>query len=305
MKMKIDKKSKIYLIVIAVVAIILITGSIFVATNRKQVIEMQKADITFVNPGDLKELQNDYYGILVLGSDHGATRTNGGNHTDSVTYLAVNKKTKKIYALPIYRDVIIDVICTGEQKNINHVYRDNGADCLKQSVENLLGIQVDYQVFIMSDSFVNLFNTIGPLTITPEASYCSKFGNDDQEHCFTQGVTQEMTGNQLLAYTRFRGNTSGEMRANRHVQVLNAAYALCQNNKVQCGAAVLSELQSNKLQTDLPFEEVLDLQLPLEIENIGVVKGSNFEDANGWHQRMDETDKNEKVRKIQEEIFVN
>lgn len=294
------------IILIAIMCVLLIFASVLVymGLNGKASFDTRKP-VEIINPAEVQNLTEDYYGILVLGSDQGATRTNGGNHTDSVTYLAINKKTQKAYALPIYRDTIVSVVCDGTSKNVNQVYRDNGPECMRESVAALLGVPIDYYAYITSNGFVDILNGIGPITVTPEASYCSKYGNDDQEYCFTEGSTKEMTGNELLAYARFRGNTSGEARANRHVQLLNKFFEKCLGDTKLCGAKVLTGYLSNDIQTDLPFEEVLQLTAPIYLENLGVISGSNFEDASGWHQRMNEDDKQAKIARIQQEIFVS
>lgn len=295
------------IILIALAALLVVSGiataviwSLPQQTNTENATKKvdQRPDI------QMKELTKDYYGVLVLGSDEGATKTNGGNHTDSVTYIAINKKTGKAYALPIYRDAYVKVACSDNSVNINQIYRDYGADCLKQSVADLLGLQVDYKIYITSNGYVDILNTLGPLEITPEASYCSKYGNDENEYCFVEGQTKMLNGNELLAYARFRGNTSGEARANRHVQILNQIYSVCFDKKQDCATAVLRLMATKDIQTDLPFNEVLEIQQQVFLESLGVIAGSNFQDDAGWHQRVNESDLATKRDKIKTEIFV-
>jgi len=297
-------KNKIVVLGLLAIILILATGiGIFAFMQQKTIIYNKDLIETLTVP-EAKKISGDYFGVLVLGSDQGATKTNGGNHTDSITYVAMNRKTKKAYALPIYRDAFIYNKCTNTSVNINHIYRDSGAECLTTSVSDFLGVPVDYYIYITSNGFVDLFNTIGPLTITAEASYCSKYGNDENEYCFTDGQTQELNGNQLLAYARYRGNTSGERRAMRHIQILNKAYEKCVGNKLICLSAVSQALDSDNIQTDLPYESVIDLGHITQLEMLSTIAGSNFQDDTGWHQGVNENDLHEKVDKIKNEIFI-
>jgi len=248
-------------------------------------------------------LTKDAYGILVLGSDKGATRTNGGDHTDSMTYIAINKQKKQVYALPIYRDSLLHNQCTNEDININHIYRDSGAACLTQSLASRLGVPVDYHVYITSNGFVDVMQAIGPLDITAEASYCSPFGNDEQTYCFVEGENEQLTGNALLAYTRYRGKTSGEKRAMRHVQVLNKAFVRCMNEPLLCAEVVAQGIVKQDIQTDVPYEEALTLGFVTDFTLLATITGTNFEDEHGWHHKIDEDDLREKVEKIKAEIF--
>jgi Transcriptional regulator len=299
-----DKKQKIILSIAVSCTLIvsIIIAAIFWSTQN--IVLLQKTvgdfDITY-NP----TLSKDYYGILVLGSDQGATRTNGGNHTDSMTYVAINKRLNKAYALPIYRDTFVYDVCNDVNRNANQFYRDVGVECLKNSLSEMLDLPIDYYMYITSNGFVDVLNDLAPLMVTAEATYCSdRFGNNDINYCFDNGVTYEMDGNELLAYTRYRGNTSGESRANRHIQVLDEIYTQCLNKADICLRTVYERINSGDIQTDIVYEEIIDLKMPTHLENLGIIAGSNFQDESGWHQRHNQDDLNEKANRIKNEIFI-
>jgi len=268
---------------------------IWLLRGEEEIVEQQVESVAL--------LTKEAYGILVLGSDKGATKTNGGDHTDSITYVAINKQTNKAYALPIYRDSLLHNQCTNEDININHVYRDSGSSCLVQSVTTMLRLPVDYHIYITSNGFVDVMNAIGPLEISAEASYCSAFGNDEHEYCFAEGESKALSGNALLAYSRYRGTTSGEKRAMRHVQVLNKAFAECIASPLICGGAIAQGVLRQDIQTDLPYEEALSLGFVSDLTLLSTITGTNFEDTTGWHHKIDEDDLHEKVEKIRTEIF--
>ncbi|GBU10604.1 transcriptional regulator LytR [Erysipelotrichaceae bacterium] len=293
--------------IIAIIAISLLVGTIaltvVVSSRTKDGIALNQKAENIRSEFSLGKLKGDYFGVLVLGSDEGATRTNGGDHTDSMTYIAINKKTNKALALPIYRDVLMAVSCADTAVNANQIYRDYGSKCLADSIEDMIDLPVDYQVYITSNGYVDILNAIGPIEVIPEATYESKFGNDDITYKFVEGQKQELTGNALLAYARFRGATSGESRANRHVQLLNGIFKNCTEKKAICGKKVIELMLTKDIESSIPFEELLEMKDLATIENLGVIAGTNFEDETGWHQRMNRADLEVKAQKIREEIF--
>lgn len=300
-KLSTNQKRIVYGILSAIVLLASLLTFIYL-TNIVPTIN-KTADTNIVMPQEA--LKDDYYGVLVLGSDEGATRTNGGNHTDSIMYVAINIKTQKAYALPIYRDAFIENTCTNAAVNINHIYRDHGVDCLSQSMEKQFNIPINYYIYITSNGFVDLFNAIGPINIVPEETFVSNYGNDDQEYSFVAGQEQALNGNQLLAYARFRGNKSGEVRANRHVQILNQAYKACLQKSAVCIQNVSAQMLSQNIQTNFPYTAAIQLSVITDITLLPVIQGTNFEDETGWHQRINMDDAEDKFNIIKQEIFIN
>ena len=71
-----------------------------------------------------------------------------------------------------------------------------------------------------------------------------------------------------------------------------------------CLSAVSQALDSDNIQTDLPYESVIDLGHITQLEMLSTIAGSNFQDDTGWHQGVNENDLHEKVDKIKNEIFI-
>lgn len=241
--------------------------------------------------------EHAYYSFLFLGSDKGAQNTNGGNHTDSVTYVAYSPSLNKAYTLPIYRDVIVALVCGGK-KNINHVYRDDGADCLMQSVEKLLDLPVDYYVYTTSDAFVRVTDQIGGVFVKSNETFCSTYGNDDNTYCVDAGQAYTMNGNMLLAYARDRNHGSGVPRANRHQTILSGFVKSCLNSMRACQDAVQNEMALTNIAHNLPVHTLMQLQLTalmpsstFELITMDVLRGTNYADAQGvWHMKPDQDD---------------
>lgn len=243
------------------------------------------------------EKKSEYYSFLFLGSDKGAQNTNGGNHTDSVTFVAYSPEKKKVVTMPIYRDALLPLTCGGE-KNINHVYRDHGADCLIKSVEKLLTIPVNYYIYTTADAFVSVADSLGGVPITARESLCSPYSNDGKTYCVEAGREYTMSGNMLLAYARDRNHGSGVPRANRHQDILQSMVKRCTGDFASCAKVTTVEMSKGNIAHNIPVTTLIELQKSPIFPNEGftmmpldAIKGANFADAAGsWHMKLDEAD---------------
>lgn len=238
-----------------------------------------------------------YYGVLFLGSDKGAQNTNGGDNTDSITYVAYSPEKKQVFTIPIYRDTLLTLTCGGE-KNINNVYREHGATCLIQSVEKLLSMPVDYYIYTTADAFVSITDSVGGIDITAQDTFCSPYSNNGRTYCIEAGKSYTMDGNMLLAYARDRNHGSGVPRANRHQAILSAMTKKCIERFSACTAGVAKEMVKGNIVHNFPIHSITEIQQtillpkePLNVTSLDTIKGENYKDGSGiWHMKIDPAD---------------
>ncbi|TLG72718.1 LytR family transcriptional regulator [Culicoidibacter larvae] len=247
-------------------------------------------------------------GILILGLDDNNNSHADINsaYTDSITYVGANFKDKKAYALPIYRDAYIPVTCTGGQENINRIYMQNGIDCLAESTSAFLGLPVDYYALITMDGLIDIVNALGGVDIVPTGTFCSDYGKDDQNYCFTAGEEMRMSGPQALAYIRYRGASNGENRANRQLELIMALKNECMDNVAKCYVRAVPSL-SGAVKTNIPLTEIFNIadifSDKFDMERLDVIQGQNALTEGGWREFVDEADRAEKTNIIRNEIF--
>lgn len=301
------KKLQIGLSIVLVIAIVIALMYTFVLPKNKNTSTPNDAAVS--TPTEVKEPEikkEVYYGFLFLGSDKGAENTNGGNHTDSITYVAYSPEKNQVFTMPIYRDVLLSLTCGGEL-NINHVYRDKGAECLMKSVEQMLTMPVDYYVYTTADGFVSMTDSIGGVDVMSQETFCSPFSNDGKTYCVEAGKSYTMSGNMLLAYARDRNHGSGVPRANRHQAILAALSKKCVDQFTACATGATKEMIKGNVAHNLPIASILDLQktilLPkneLKVTRLDAIKGENYADSSGeWHMKVDSADIQAKKTTIQ------
>jgi len=177
--------------------------------------------------------------ILLLGLDSSsATARSGDRHSDSIMIVRTDPSHHRLAYLSIPRDLYISVPTLGSAK-INAAYQAGGPALAIRTVETFTGIAIDHVVIVNFDSFKQLIDAEGGVTIdVPKPILSNRFDcpYPTQARClawkgwsFRAGV-QQMNGERALIYSRIRENQldPGETdltRSARQQQVAQAAAA--------------------------------------------------------------------------------
>ena len=191
--------------------------------------------------------------ILLLGTDSStAAGRSGDRHSDSIMLVRTDPSHHRLAYLSIPRDLLVNVPGVGNAK-INAAYQTGGPALAIKTVHDFTGVAVDHAVIVDFNSFKDLIDAEGGITINvPEAILSNRFDcpYPTQARCqewkgwhFRRG-TQHMTGEQALIYSRIRENqlNPGDndlTRAARQQAVTQAATA---------------KLTSTSTLLDLPFD---------------------------------------------------
>ena len=145
--------------------------------------------------------------ILVLGTD---SRTSAGDpsqweagaqRTDAIMIMQISGDNKDVSVMSIPRDSWVSIPGHGEGK-INAAYSYGGPSLTIQTVENLTGIRISHFVIADFESFQNLTDELGGVTINlkePQTLAGTEF----------PAGAQVLNGKQALVYTRERKSLPG------------------------------------------------------------------------------------------------
>lgn len=165
------------------------------------------------------------YSVLVVGIDTSQTRDDwkGEAYADAIIYATIEPWNQQIRILPINRDLSTTITCTQTTANINHAYNEGGMSCLRQTVEESLGLPVDYYVETNFNGFVEVIDALGGVSVTAEKSFCEQNAQDESNAiCFDADQNYQMSGQEALAYARHRKSDNLAGRQRRQEQVLQA-----------------------------------------------------------------------------------
>jgi LCP family protein required for cell wall assembly len=153
--------------------------------------------------------------ILLLGLDTSATSTSadrsGPPKSDTMILVTIDPLSQTIGALSIRRDLLVNIPEGVGEKKINMAYSygeglnlpGGGPGLSVETVEQFLGININYYAQVDFDSFVKFIDDIGGITVTIDHPMTADWNNSGQPFTIDPG-TYTLPGNYALAYARCR-----------------------------------------------------------------------------------------------------
>nr|WP_027870343.1 LCP family protein [[Eubacterium] cellulosolvens] len=218
----------------------------------------------------------DILNLLLIGEDR-RKGEEGRARSDSMILCSIDLKNAKITLTSLMRDMYVDIPGYGADK-LNAAYMEGGHELLDSTITRNLGIQIDGNVIVDFNGFLEGLATVGNIPITlnkEEADYLNTYpglgSDDDEAHgegwCLVEGENN-LTPSQALAYARIRyiGNSDWE-RTERQRAVVMSAFRTLQGS----GPAKIMSVAKKLIpcvKTDLSSTEMLSLVKTIAVNNI-------------------------------------
>lgn len=251
LKSKKKKWYKIPLIILA--AIVLLVGGWvwYTWNNAKQTVNKkmhQQVDAIDHELSKKKVKEREQLNILILGID---SKSGDKGRSDTLMVMTLRPETDSMQLISIPRDTRTFIVGKGFDDKINHAYAFGGEDMAIATVENFLGIEIDYHVRMNMTGLQELIDELGGITVTNDFQW------SDGTYEFNQGPV-ELDGNKALSYVRMRKkDPAGDFgRAKRQRDVVEAI--------VKKGATVASvgkinptiDILGGNMATSLDFDDM-------------------------------------------------
>ncbi|MCC3356081.1 LytR family transcriptional regulator [Bacillus sp. REN16] len=196
--------------------------------------------------------KHDPISVLLMGVD---ARAGDRGRSDSLIVLTVNPNDKSMKMVSIPRDTRTEIVGKGFQDKINHAYAFGGPEMAIDTVENFLDIPIDYYVQVNMESFKDIVDAVGGVTVNNSFEFSSG------GYTFSKGQVY-LNGAQALAYARMRyEDPRGDFgRQDRQRQIMmavinkGASFSSLTNFKNILGAI------GKNIQTNLTFDQMVDIQ---------------------------------------------
>lgn len=161
-----------------------------------------------VDPNVVKNgLLNKPFAIMITGIDERVDPSNYKAARNDVNVLmVVDPVEKHVLTISFPRDSYIKNVCTGATDKLTH-FGINGTECVKDSIGELLDIEIDYFVQASFSSFVDIINTLGGVEVDVPLDMCmdqDSYRNVKQPYCLEKGERQLLYGEWALALARNR-----------------------------------------------------------------------------------------------------
>lgn len=165
--------------------------------------------------------------ILLIGQDR--REGQGTQRSDAMILCTINKNTKTVTLTSFLRDMYVQIPGYAGNK-INASYAIGGMKLLDATLETNFGIQVDGNVEVDFNGFMDVIDLLGGVEIEltqAEANYLNNNGNWDlesNEHWHLKAGKNQLNGSQALAYSRIRKIGMDFERSERQRKVLTALF---------------------------------------------------------------------------------
>ncbi len=198
---------------------------------------------------------DDSFNMLLVGSDQNDEFGVNGR-ADSIMLVHVDLADDELFFLSIPRDTLVDIPGYGQDK-INHSFAYGGIDLLRQSVEGLLGVPVDYYAATDFNGFAKIVDALGGVEIDVDKRmyYQTYDGLIDIE-----AGPQILNGEQALQYVRFRQDELGDItRVSRQQTFLKALVEKCASPSMIPKLPQVISAVGECIETDLPTRYIVRL----------------------------------------------
>lgn len=209
----------------------------------------------------VSDITSKPFNVLISGSDtRGGFDENG--RSDVIMIATVNPKTHTILLTSVPRDFYVTTACDagdgcmqGALDKITHT-GIHGTNTTKRTVEQLLGIEINYTFKVGFDTVTELVDVLGGVDVYVEPGYATT----TSQFSVHEGVNH-LNAQQALAFARERYSyTEGDrQRTKNQQQVLMGIVKEATKPSVITNYAAIMDTMANTFSTTMSNEEITDL----------------------------------------------
>lgn len=237
----------------------------------------EKNDIDYFNEDSDFNIKEPF-SILLMGVDGDSFKV---TRTDTIMVGIVNPQTLEVSLLSIPRDLRVEVASNGKYTKINSAISYGGVDNTAATVENLLGIPIDYYANINFEGFQDFVDTIGGVTVNVEKDLSFRDRITNTQFSLQAGE-QKLSGIEALNYARFRGDGEGDFgRQRRQQQVIRAMVKETLQLKNVTKISSIIDVVKDNFQSNLGYTDLARLAIKLrniDGDSIETIKLESYPD---------------------------
>ena len=213
----------------------------------------------------VSDITSKPFNVLISGSDtRGGFDENG--RSDVIMIATVNPKTHTILLTSVPRDFYVTTACDagdgcmqGALDKITHT-GIHGTNTTKRTVEQLLGIEINYTFKVGFDTVTDLVDALGGVDVNVEPGYATNSFAALSGFSVHEGVNH-LNGEQALAFARERYSyTEGDrQRTKNQQQVLMGIVKEATKPSVITNYAAIMDTMANTFSTTMSNEEITAL----------------------------------------------
>lgn len=292
-----DKKKKKIIIAIEIILLLLLVAVLFVVmkfqdltSNLQRENTVNSGDIQMNRPSEeLEEEMGGYLNIALFGVDTRDGNLNGATRTDTIMVASINRKTKDVKLVSVYRDTYLDranadgVLYCGKA---NGAYASGGPTQAINMLNKNLDLDIEKYVTVDFAAVTHAVDMLGGLDIevtSAEVAAINKWLDETADvaevstnYLSGSGVIH-MDGAQATTYARIRKGVGNDYaRANRQRIVIEKMVEKAKTVSLTTLYNMVEQLLS-QVGTNLTDTEILELAASVAKYSITETKGFPFE----------------------------
>jgi LCP family protein required for cell wall assembly len=217
--------------------------------------------------------------VLFLGMDIGDPKQKDNDsikRTDTIMLVHLVPKEKKAYIVSIPRDMMIKI--KNSSQKINAAFALGGDSAIKQAVEGIMDVPVDYLVKLNYDGFRSFVDAIGGVEMTIDRNMYYDDAAQNLHINFKKGQTVLLDGKKAEEFFRWRKNNDGTGLVNGDLDRIDNQHKFIEKVVEKCtSVAIIPKLGKildvlpQYIETDIPPKTLLALGkegMSLKKENV-------------------------------------
>lgn len=236
----------------------------------------------------------DNVSILIMGIDESDERQNNQiARTDALLLATLNRENKSVKLLSIPRDSYVYIPHVGYEDKINHAYAFGGRSATVDTVENLLGLPVDYYVTLNFNAFVEVIDAIDGVKVDVPYEIREMDSSDKNNAIHLLEGEQILNGEEALAFARTRKKDSDVERGKRQMEIIEAIIEKSTSVSSIFKYDDIIQAVGNNMQTNMRFSEMKSFFAyatkggNLHVEKL-TLEGEDYKPGSVYYWKLDE-----------------
>lgn len=231
-------------------------GSIFSGSTQNSISTTDKnsqqslEDILNKNNEELLQLVDTRKTVIfaLYGTDE---RTDETGRSDIIMVIMYDPVQQKMLMASLPRDLRVNIPGYGLDK-INHAYAYGGRQLIDQTIEDLLGIKLDFSVKLDFDTFSKIINDVGGVKIVAQKA----FYKNENTLVISPGE-QILNGKNALFYVRFRSDSDNDYgRIGRQQEVVKSLMETLSTMSLKKKLQMIETYYNNGVETDANVSKI-------------------------------------------------
>lgn len=236
----------------------------------------------------------DNVSILIMGVDSSDKRENEATaRTDTLMLATLNKDDKSVKLLSIPRDSYVYIPEVGYETKINHAHAYGGHRATIETVENLLGIPVDYYVKVNFEAFIDVVDAVNGITVDVPYEFSEQNSKDKADAIHLYPGVQRLDGEEALALARTRKLDNDIERGKRQQEIIKAIVDRTVSLDSILKYDDIIEAVGGNMATNMTFSEMKSFitygtnGTNLDFETL-TLEGQDYKPSNTYYWQIDE-----------------